>query len=405
MTQVQSIPVNLIERSTHNPRHSFSQESLESLANSISRLGVLQPILVKQIPDSNHFELVAGERRWRASQLAKVDKIPAIVVSLDDPSIHEVQLVENLEREQLNPMDEARAFQTLKDTFDYSYADLGRRLKRSYQFIRSRIDLLQLDPRVQQLVEQGILTIAAALELTKLEDSEVQYQIAQEVKDEALTAVATANRIQIFQHEQRQIAQKELRRLNLGRKVEILETDGVVVTQDLYDPNRHHRIWDLCFTECSSCDIKGKFLRSDLQIEDICIDPSCYDSLLAKQRQVNQLASEKRVNERHSALANVLKREEISKLHLQYLLWVQLSLMGSSADEWRQEFDLIEYNQTIASDANAWRLISSWSEEKILTNVIRLTMTRISSLDNHYIPEGLKQTLFAEFDIPRSLFE
>src|SRR4051794_37589914 len=110
MAELKTIAIDLIDASPHNPRKMFDDTALDALAGSISDLGVLQPILVRESQTNGRYEIVAGERRWRASCLANQREIPALIVTLDEPVVQEVQIIENLERAQLNPIEEALAF-------------------------------------------------------------------------------------------------------------------------------------------------------------------------------------------------------------------------------------------------------------------------------------------------------
>jgi ParB family chromosome partitioning protein len=247
MTELKMIPLDLIDASLHNPRRAFDDVSLQALAHSIARLGVLQPILITERSENGRYEIVAGERRWRASRLAQKTEIPALVVELDDPLLHEVQLIENLEREQLNPIEEALAFKSLQEYFTYTDVTLAQRLKRSTQFIRSRLDLLKLHPAIQQHVTEERITIGAALEIGRIEEAEAQLVLAEEVVQGKLTALETTARVNRYKYEKRLQATRLNKKLNLERREQALATQGTVVTPESYIPERHHRVWDLMF--------------------------------------------------------------------------------------------------------------------------------------------------------------
>jgi ParB/RepB/Spo0J family partition protein len=398
VAELKLLPVELIDISPHNPRGVFDDESLHSLADSIARLGVLQPILVKSIPEQGRYEIVAGERRWRASCLAQRSEIPALVIDVDVVELHEVQLVENLQREQLNPIEEALALAALQ-AFGSSDAALAQRLKRSLPFVRSRLNLLKLDPRVQQMVGEYKITIAAALELNRLDDPDAQFQIAQQITQENLTVSATATRVNRHNFEQRLAATRESRRLSLEHKLHALAEHNVVVTAATYDAAQHHRVWDLIFDACEGCQAKGVFLRADGQVEEVCVMPNCYNSLLTQQRAHIERVSQVRLVERQRALENVLDSEDVTSAHLQYILWTMLNLMGPAADDWRGEHSLLAHAETRGAGSADWNAVSSWPDEQVLTNILRLCVSHFVALSNDVLPSGLKQSLIQNFGV------
>jgi hypothetical protein len=321
-----------------------------------------------------------------------------LVIDVDDVELHEVQLVENLQREQLNPIEEAAAFAALQ-AFGYSDAALAQRLKRSLPFVRSRLNLLKLDPRVQQMVGEYKITIAAALELNRLDDPDTQFQIAQQIAQETLTASATAACVNRYNLEQRLAASRESRRLSLEHKLHALAKHNVVVTAATYDPEQHHRAWDLIFDACEGCLVKGVFLRADGQVEEICIRPKCYNSLLTQQRGRIERVSQVRLVERQRALENVLDSEDVTSAHLQYILWTMLNLMGPAADGWRGEHNMLTHAETHGAGLADWNLVSSWPDEQVLTNIVRLCVSHFVGLSNDVLPSGLKQSLIQNFGV------
>ncbi len=405
MAELKMIPIDLIDASLHNPRRAFDDDSLHVLANSISRLGVLQPILITERSKEGRYEIVAGERRWRASRIARKTEIPALVVELDDPLLREVQLIENLEREQLNPIEEALAFKSLQERFDYTDVTLAQRLKRSTQFIRSRLDLLKLHPDVQRYVAEERITIGAALEIGRIEEVEAQFVLAEEVVQGKLTALETTSRVNQYKYEKRLQATRLNKKLSLERRERALATQSMVVTPESYAPERHHRVWDLMFPECATCTQKGVFLRPDGQVEDICVKPECYSELLLHQQEVRERIQHSRRVERRRAFEKVLASEDVMSEHLQYLLWTMLNLMGPTVDPWRSEVQLPPYSDAPATASVEWDTISRWSYEQLLTNIIGLSVGHIASLSNSSLPKGLKRSLIAQFGIQPQLLD
>ena len=151
------IPVDLVDRNPRQPRSQFDDATLQGLADSVKARGVLQPILVRPLP-SGRYELIAGERRWRAAQLAALEEIPALVRDRDDAEALEVALIENMAREDLNPVEEARACAALVEELGLTREDVGRRVGRSRVAVTNLVRLLDLPDEVLALIERGDLT-------------------------------------------------------------------------------------------------------------------------------------------------------------------------------------------------------------------------------------------------------
>ena len=174
----QMIPISSIRANTFQPRTSFDDDALRGLADSIEALGVLQPILVRR--DGDSFELIAGERRWRASQLAGLDSIPAIVREIDDERSLGEALVENVQRQDLNAIDEAFAFQQLMEDFELSQNEIAARVGKSRASIANTIRLLQLPGSLRKLVSNGEITAGHGRALLVVDDSDEQLRLAGE---------------------------------------------------------------------------------------------------------------------------------------------------------------------------------------------------------------------------------
>jgi ParB family chromosome partitioning protein len=174
----QMIPLASIRASSYQPRTSFDDESLKGLARSIAALGVLQPILVRRADEG--YELIAGERRWRASQLAGLASIPAIVREIDDERSLGEALVENVQRQDLNAIDEAFAFQQLMEDFHLSQNEIASRVGKSRASIANTIRLLQLPSSIRQLVSVGDITAGHGRALLMVDDADEQLRLAGE---------------------------------------------------------------------------------------------------------------------------------------------------------------------------------------------------------------------------------
>jgi len=170
------LPISAVRPNRHQPREHFDEETLASLAESIREVGVLQPVLVREAEDG--YELIAGERRWRAARRAGLQTIPAIVRGADDVSSLQQALIENVQREGLDPLEEAAAFQQLIEDFELTHDEVARRVGKSRATISNTLRLLQLPPGVQRLLQQGSLRMGHARALLGTPDRAFQEQLA-----------------------------------------------------------------------------------------------------------------------------------------------------------------------------------------------------------------------------------
>jgi ParB family transcriptional regulator, chromosome partitioning protein len=185
----EEIPVGAITPNPRQPRQVFDEETLEELAASIRAVGLLQPVVVRKVMPG-HYELVMGERRWRACELAGLPQIPAIVRETSDDDLLRDALIENLHREQLNPLEEAAAYQQLLDDFSATHEDLARRIGRSRPHISNTIRLLSLPANVQKRVAAGVLSAGHARALLGVDDLQAQEQLAHRIVAEGLSVRA-----------------------------------------------------------------------------------------------------------------------------------------------------------------------------------------------------------------------
>ncbi|SFC90952.1 chromosome partitioning protein, ParB family [Nocardioides terrae] len=182
------IPVAAIRPNAVNPRQVFDEDAMAELVLSIKEVGLLQPVVVRRSGDD--YELVMGERRWRATQQAGLDTIPAIVRETDDTAMLRDALLENLHRSQLNPLEEASAYQQLLEDFECTHEELASRIGRSRPQISNTIRLLRLSPAVQRRVAAGVLSAGHARSLLSVDDAEVQDRLAQRVVAEGISVRA-----------------------------------------------------------------------------------------------------------------------------------------------------------------------------------------------------------------------
>jgi len=182
-------PIELIDPSALQPRVHFDDVKLEELAQSIRANGVVQPLLIR--PKGDRFELIAGERRWRAAQLAGLTKIPAVLRDVSDDKILELALIENIQREDLNPIEEALAYKKLIETLGLTQETVAERVGRDRSYITNYLRLLRLPDDIQQLVQVGRLSTGHARTLIALEDADVQRRLARRILEQDLSVRAT----------------------------------------------------------------------------------------------------------------------------------------------------------------------------------------------------------------------
>lgn len=188
-SRLQSVAVNKIHPNPRQPRRTFDEEALLELSESIAEVGLLQPIVVR--PEGDSYELVMGERRWRATRLAGLERIPAIVRTTESKDLLRDALLENLHRAQLNPLEEAAAYRQLLDDFECTQDELSRRIKRSRSQIANTLRLMRLPRPVQRHLIDGYLTAGHARALLGAKDAEDQVSIAEKIVDEGLSVRAT----------------------------------------------------------------------------------------------------------------------------------------------------------------------------------------------------------------------
>jgi ParB family chromosome partitioning protein len=175
LRQSDEIPIEFLHPNKNQPRKLFDEEKIDELSQSIKQKGLILPILVKKI-DENNYQIIAGERRWRASQKAGLHDVPVIIKNLDDKEILEIALIENMQREDLNPIEEAEGIARLQDEFKYTQEELSNILGKSRPQISNTIRLLKLPQKVKEFVQNKTLSAGHARALVGLEDS---YAIAQ----------------------------------------------------------------------------------------------------------------------------------------------------------------------------------------------------------------------------------
>lgn len=185
--ELRELPIDLINRGRYQPRTGIDQASLQELADSIRVRGVVQPVVVRPVGDGSHYELIAGERRWRACQLAELDSVPALIRNVPDEAAMAMGLIENIQREDLNPVEEANALKRLIEEFELTHQSAADAIGRSRASVSNLLRLLELDVEVRAMLERGELDMGHARALLGLPPP-MQRQAAGEVVAKQLSA-------------------------------------------------------------------------------------------------------------------------------------------------------------------------------------------------------------------------
>ena len=189
-SQLLTLPISKVEPRLEQPREYFDQEALQELADSIAQYGLIQPITARKL-DSGYYQIIAGERRWRAARLAGLQEVPVRVIEADDRRTAELALVENLQREDLNPVEEAKGYRTLMEEYGLTQEETAKSVGRSRPAVANALRLLSLSKPVLELLEKGELSAGHARALVPIQDGEKQLAAAKEVIDKALSVRKT----------------------------------------------------------------------------------------------------------------------------------------------------------------------------------------------------------------------
>lgn len=193
------VKISKVEPNREQPRKNFDEDALLELAESIKQFGVLQPLLVQDRKD--YYEIIAGERRWRAAKIAGLKEVPVIIKKLTEQEMVEISLIENIQRENLNPIEEALAYKRLLNEFNLKQDEVAERVSKSRTAVTNSMRLLKLNEKVQQMVIDDMLTTGHARALLGIEDQEKQYVVAQQIFDEKLSVRETEKLVKKIQKE------------------------------------------------------------------------------------------------------------------------------------------------------------------------------------------------------------
>ena len=191
--------INDVEPNRDQPRKHFEEDALLELADSIKQFGILQPLIVQKRND--YYEIIAGERRWRAAKQAGIKEVPVIIKEYTDQEIVEISLIENIQRENLNPIEEAQAYKRLLNEFSLKQDEVAERVSKSRTAVTNSMRLLKLDERVQQMIIDDMISTGHARALLGISNLEKQYIVAQKIFDEKLSVRETEKLVKKIQQE------------------------------------------------------------------------------------------------------------------------------------------------------------------------------------------------------------
>ena len=197
------LKINQVEPNRDQPRKEFDEDALLELADSIKQFGVLQPLLVQKKKD--YYEIIAGERRWRAAKLAGLKEVPALIKSYTDQEIVEISLIENIQRENLNPIEEAMAFKRLLEEFHLKQDEVAERVSKSRTAVTNSMRLLKLSDKVKQMIIDDMISTGHARALLAIEDEEQQYLLATKIFDEKLSVRETEKIVKSLKNPKKEV--------------------------------------------------------------------------------------------------------------------------------------------------------------------------------------------------------
>lgn len=257
------VPISKVEPNKDQPRKNFDEDALLELSESIKQFGVLQPLLVQDKKD--YYEIIAGERRWRAAKLAGLKKVPVIIKHLSEQEIVEISLIENIQRENLNPIEEAIAYKRLLNEFHLKQDEVAERVSKSRTAVTNSMRLLKLNDRVQQMVIDDMITTGHARALLGINDEEKQFNLAQKIFDEKLSVREVEKLVKKLQKQKTapvkenpekakldavyQDVEENMKTI-LGTKVTINQKDSMKgkIEIEYYSPQELDRIYELLQT-------------------------------------------------------------------------------------------------------------------------------------------------------------
>ena len=232
------VSISKVEPNPDQPRKNFGEDELEELADSIKKIGIFQPILVQDKGD--HYMIVAGERRWRAALKAGLKEVPEIIKNYTEEEITIIALLENIQRVDLNPIEEAQTYKKLIDTYHYKQDEVAEKVSKSRTAVTNSMRLLKLCDKVQEMVVEGMISEGHARALLAIEDPEKQYEVAQDIYDRGLNVRETEKLVKSLAKPSKKKAKKDLSQYQVHfdeSAVKMAEALGVKVAVSLKDSN------------------------------------------------------------------------------------------------------------------------------------------------------------------------
>lgn len=254
------VRINEVEPNRDQPRKDFDEDALMELADSIRQFGILQPLLVQK--KKNYYEIIAGERRWRAAKLAGIKEVPIIVKDYTDQEIVEISLIENIQRENLNPIEEAMAFKRLLQEFKLKQDEVAERVSKSRTAVTNSMRLLKLSPRVQQMIIDDMISTGHARALLAIDDEEQQFILANKIFDEKLSVRETEKLVKALKNPKKEVKKEKSEHTfiyeNIEEQIKNIMGTKVSVNQkangkgkieiEYYSEEELERIYDLLMT-------------------------------------------------------------------------------------------------------------------------------------------------------------
>ena len=258
---VSTLKLTDIEPNKSQPRKNFDITALNTLADSIRQNGVIQPLLVRSMPDGT-YQIVAGERRWRAAKLAGLKEVPVIIKKLTNQQIMEISLIENIQREDLNPIEEALAYKRLLEEFKLKQDDVAERVSKSRTAVTNSMRLLKLSPRVQQMIIDDMISTGHARALLAIDDEEQQFILANKIFDEKLSVRETEKLVKALKNPKKEVKKEKPEHTfiyeNIEEQIKNIMGTKVSVNQkangkgkieiEYYSEEELERIYDLLMT-------------------------------------------------------------------------------------------------------------------------------------------------------------
>ena len=254
------VNINKVEPNREQPRKNFDEDALVELSESIKQFGMLQPLIVQDKKD--YYEIIAGERRWRAAKLAGIKEVPIIVKDYTDQEIVEISLIENIQRENLNPIEEAMAFKRLLQEFKLKQDEVAERVSKSRTAVTNSMRLLKLSPRVQQMIIDDMISTGHARALLAIDDEEQQFILANKIFDEKLSVRETEKLVKALKNPKKEVKKEKPEHTfiyeNIEEQIKNIMGTKVSVNQkangkgkieiEYYSEEELERIYDLLMT-------------------------------------------------------------------------------------------------------------------------------------------------------------